>query len=418
MVHKRPTIRRETGLQGTPMTVTFDDILAAKDRIAGQVDRTPVRYSRKLSLLTGAEVWIKYDNLHFTGSFKERGALNRLLQLTPEERRRGVVAASAGNHAQALAYHGGRLGVPVTIVMPEGTPFVKIDGTRQHGATVVIKGLDFTGSTEEAHRLRDEKGYIFISAFDDEGIVAGQGVCGIEFMEDAPDLDVLIIPIGGGGLIAGSAIAAKAMKPDIRIFGVEAAMYPSFTARRRNEPPRCSGQTIAEGIAIKAVGEIPFALVNPLIEEVLVCEEADFEKGVAFLATMERTVAEGAGAGGLAALLAYPDKFRGLKVGIELTGGNIDARMLAVVLNRELVREKRLIVYRILGDDRPGMLSKMSAVIGGLGGNIIDVVHNRLALDVPAKGAEFDIMVETRGEAHADEIRRGLEEAGYELRMG
>ncbi|WP_439477265.1 threonine ammonia-lyase [Brevundimonas sp.] len=400
------------------MTVTFDDILAARDRIAGQVDRTPVRYSRRLSQLTGAEVWVKFDNLHFTGSFKERGALNRLLQLTPDERKRGVVAASAGNHAQALAFHGARLGVPVTIVMPEGTPFVKADGTRAHGATVVIKGLDFTGSTEEAHRLRDEKGFVFVSAFDDEGIIAGQGVCGLEFMEDAPELDVLIIPIGGGGLIAGSAIAAKAMKPDIRIFGVEAAMYPSFTARREGRPPKCGGQTIAEGIAIKAVGEIPFALADPLVEEVLVVEEADFEKGVAFLAMMEKTVAEGAGAGGLAALLAYPDKFRGLKVGIELTGGNIDSRMLAVVLNRELVREKKMIVYRILGDDRPGMLSKMSAVIGGLGGNIIDVVHNRLALDVPAKGAEFDIMVETRGEAHAIEIRHGLEEAGYELRMG
>ena len=400
------------------MTVTFDDILAARDRIAGQVDRTPVRYSRRLSQLTGAEVWVKFDNLHITGSFKERGALNRLLQLSPDERKRGVVAASAGNHAQALAYHGGRLGVPVTIVMPEGTPFVKIDGTRAHGANVVIKGLDFSGSTEEAHRLRDEEGFVFISAFDDEGIVAGQGVCGLEFMEDAPDLDVLIIPIGGGGLIAGSAIAAKTIKPSIRVFGVEAAMYPSFTARQRNQPPVCGGQTIAEGIAIKAVGEIPFALAEPLLEEVLVCDEADFERGVAFLATLEKTVAEGAGAGGLAALLAYPDKFRGLKVGIELTGGNIDARMLAVVLNRELVREKRLVVYRILGDDRPGMLAKMSAVIGGLGGNIIDVVHNRLALDVPAKGAEFDIMVETRGEAHAIEIRQGLEEAGYDLRMG
>lgn len=400
------------------MTVTFDDILAARDRIAGQVDRTPVRHSRRLSQLTGAEVWIKFDNLHFTGSFKERGALNRLLQLTPDERKRGVVAASAGNHAQALAYHGARLGVPVTIVMPEGTPFVKVDGTRAHGANVVIKGLDFSGSTEEAHRLRDENGYVFVSAFDDEGIIAGQGVCGLEFMEDAPDLDVLIIPIGGGGLIAGSAIAAKALKPSIRIFGVEAAMYPSFTARRAGLPPKCSGQTIAEGIAIKAVGEIPFALVDPLIEEVLVAQDADFERAVSYLATMERTVAEGAGAGGLAAMLAYPDKFKGLKVGLELTGGNIDARMLAVVLNRELVREKRLIVYRILGDDRPGMLSKMSAVIGGLGGNIIDVVHNRLALDVPAKGAEFDIMVETRGEAHAEEIRLGLEGAGFALRMG
>lgn len=400
------------------MTVTFDDILAARDRIAGQVDRTPTRYSRRLSQLTGTDVWVKFDNLHFTGSFKERGALNRLLQLTPEERRRGVVAASAGNHAQALAYHGGRLGVPVTIVMPEGTPFVKIDGTRQHGATVVIKGLDFSGSTEEAHRLRDEEGYVFVSAFDDVGIVTGQGVCGLEFLEDAPELEALVIPIGGGGLIAGSAIAAKAMKPDIRIFGVEAAMYPSFSMRQQGLAPKCGGQTIAEGIAIKAVGDIPYALAEPLIEEVLVCQEADFEKGVAFFATLEKTVAEGAGAGGLAALLAYPDKFKGMKVGLVLCGGNIDARMLSVVLNRELVREKRLIVYRILGDDRPGMMAKMSGVIGGAGGNIIDVVHNRLALDVPAKGAEFDIMVETRGEAHAIEIRQALEEAGYALRMG
>ncbi|PZO05569.1 MAG: threonine ammonia-lyase [Alphaproteobacteria bacterium] len=401
----------------TPI-VTYDDILAARDRIAGQVDRTPVRHSRRLSQLAGAEVWVKFDNLHFTGSFKERGALNRLLQLTPDERKRGVVAASAGNHAQALAYHGGRLGIPVTIVMPEGTPFVKADGTRAHGATVVIKGLDFTGSTEEAHRLRDEKGYVFISAFDDEGIVTGQGVCAVEFLEDAPDLDALIIPIGGGGLIAGCAVAAKAIKPDIRIFGVEAAMYPSFSAKRRGETPKCSGQTIAEGIAIKAVGEIPFAIADPLIEDILVCQEADFETAVSYYATLEKTVAEGAGAGGLAALLAYPDRFKGMKVGLVLCGGNIDARMLAVVLNRELVREKRLIVYRILGDDRPGMMSKMSGVIGGLGGNIIDVVHNRLALDVPAKGAEFDIMVETRGEAHAIEIRHGLEEAGYALRMG
>lgn len=400
------------------MTVTFDDILAARDRIAGQVDRTPTRHSRRLSQLTGAEVWVKFDNLHFTGSFKERGALNRLLQLTPEERKRGVVAASAGNHAQALAYHGARLGVPVTIVMPEGTPFTKAHGTRAHGATVVIKGLDFTGSTEEAHRLRNEHGHVFVSAFDDAGIVTGQGVCALEFLEDAPDLDALVIPIGGGGLIAGCSVAAKAMKPDILIFGVEAAMYPSFSARRRGETPNCGGQTIAEGIAIKAVGDIPFAIADPLIEDVLVCQEAHFETAVAYYATLEKTVAEGAGAGGLAALLAYPDKFKGMKVGLVLCGGNIDARMLAVVLNRELVREKKMVVYRILGDDRPGMLSKMSAVIGGLGGNIIDVVHNRLALDVPAKGAEFDIMVETRGADHVEEIRHGLEEAGYALRMG
>jgi len=400
------------------MSVTFADIRAAQIRIAGQVDRTPVRYSRRLSQMTGVDIWIKYDNLHFTGSFKERGALNRLLQLTPDERKRGVVAASAGNHAQALAHHGGRLGVPVTIVMPEGTPFVKVDGTRAHGANVVIHGLDFTGSTDEAHRLRDEKGFVFVSAFDDEGIVAGQGVCGLEFLEDVPELDALIVPIGGGGLIAGTAIAAKGMKPDIKIFGVEAARYPSFTARRRGEPPVCTGQTIAEGIAIKAVGEIPFALADGLVDEVFVCEEAHFEKGVALLASIEKTVAEGAGAGGLAAILANPERFKGMKVGIELTGGNIDARMLGVVLNREMVREKRLIILRILGDDRPGMLSAMAAVIGGLGGNIIEVIHNRLALDVPAKGAEFDIMVETRGEQHAEDIAQALRDKGYELRMG
>lgn len=400
------------------MTVTYADIQAARDRIAGQVDRTPTRYSRRLSQLTGAEVWVKFDNLHFTGSFKERGALNRLAQMSPEERARGVVAASAGNHAQALAYHGGRLGVPVTIVMPHGTPFVKIDGTRQHGATVVIEGEDFSGSTAHARMLSETKGYIFVSAFDDEGIVAGQGVCAIEFLEDAPNLDALIIPIGGGGLIAGCAIAAKAIKPDIRIFGVEAAMYPSFTARRAGQPTKCSGQTIAEGIAIKAVGEIPFALADPLVEDVIVCQEEDFEKGVAFFATLEKTVAEGAGAGGLAALLAQPERFRGMKVGIVLCGGNIDARMLAVVLNRELVRERRLTVYRILSDDRPGILSAMAAVIGDVGGNIIDVVHNRLALDVPAKGAEFDIMVETRDSAHADEIGQALKDKGYALRMG
>lgn len=400
------------------MSVTLDDIRAAQQRIAGQVDCTPVRHSRRLSQLTGAEIWIKFDNLHFTGSFKERGALNRLLQLTPEEKARGVVAASAGNHAQALAYHGGRLGVPVTIVMPEGTPFVKVDGTRAHGANVVIHGLDFSASTEEAQRLCEQEGFVFVSAFDDEGIVAGQGVCGLEFVEQAPDLDALIIPIGGGGLIAGSAIAAKGLKPDIKIFGVEAARYASFTARRAGLPSVCTGQTIAEGIAIKAVGEIPFGLCNHLIDEIFVCEEADFEKGVALLATLEKTVAEGAGAGGLAAILANPERFKGMKVGIELTGGNIDARMLAVVLNREMVREKRLIVYRILGDDRPGMLSAMAAVIGGLGGNIIDVVHNRLALDVPAKGAEFDIMVETRDARHAEDIGQALKDKGYELRMG
>ena len=397
------------------MSVTFADIQAAAQRIDGHVDRTPTRYSRKLSELTGAEVWLKFENLHYTSSFKERGACNRLSQMSPEERRRGVVAASAGNHASALAYHGSRLGIPVTIVMPEGTPFVKIEKTERYGGTVVIRGADFTEATNHARELQARHDFIFVSAFDDEGIVTGQGTCGLEFLQDAPDLDALVIPIGGGGLIAGSAIAAKALKPDIRIFGVEAAMYPSFTARRAGEPPRCSGQTIAEGIAIKAVGEIPFALGNPLIEDVLVVDEADFEQAVAFYATIEKTVVEGAGAGGLAALLRYPERFRGLKVGLVVCGGNIDPRILAMVLNRELVREHRLVTFRIVGDDRPGMMAGMTAVIGKLGGNIIDIHHNRLALDVPVKGAEYDIQVETRDDDHADEIGKALEKKGYVL---
>ena len=398
------------------MSVTFADIQAAAERIRGHVDRTPTRYSRKLSELTGAEVWLKFENLHYTSSFKERGACNRLSQMTPAERKRGVVAASAGNHASALAYHGTRLGIPVTIVMPEGTPFVKIEKTERYGGKVVIKGLDFTEATNHARKLQTEHDYIFVSAFDDEGIVTGQGTCGLEFLTDAPDLEALIIPIGGGGLIAGSAIAAKALKPDIRIFGVEAAMYPSFTARRAGEPPRCGGQTIAEGIAIKAVGEIPFALADPLIEDVLVVDEPDFEQAVAFYATIEKTVVEGAGAGGLAALLRYPERFKGMKVGLVVCGGNIDARILAMILNREMVREHRLVTFRIVGDDRPGMMAGMTAVIGKCGGNIIDIHHNRLALDVPVKGAEYDIQVETRDDDHADEIGRALEKKGYAVK--
>jgi threonine dehydratase len=400
----------------TTPTLTLEDIRAAAARIEGFVDRTPCRRSRQLSDLTGAEVWVKFENLHYTASFKERGARNRLSQLTPDEKKRGVVAASAGNHASALSYHGGLLGVPVTIVMPQGTPFVKIDKTRRFGAEVVIEGLDFTEATNHAFRLRDEKGFIFVSAFDDLGIVTGQGTCGLEMLEQAPELDAILVPIGGGGLIAGVATAAKALKPSIEVIGVEAAMYPSFLARRRGEPPKCGGATLAEGIAIKAVGDIPFAIADPLVDDVLVVEESDFEEAVAYLCTVEKTVAEGAGAAGLAALLRYPDRFKGKKVGLLLAGGNIDPRMLASVLYREMVREGRMVTFRILGDDRPGVLAAMSAAIASCGGNILDVVHNRLALEVPAKGAEYDIMVETRDKAHAAEIGRALTEKGYVLK--
>ena len=401
----------------TTPTLSLADIQAAAARIDGHVLRTPFLHSRPLSTLTGCEIWVKYENLHFTASFKERGACNRLSQMDAEQRQRGVVAASAGNHASALAYHGQRLGIPVTIVMPEGTPFVKVEKTQSFGATVVIEGAGFEDSTVHAHMLRDTKGYTFISAFDDIGIVTGQGTCGLEMLTDQPDLDAIVVPIGGGGLIAGCATAAKALSPDINVYGVEAAMYPSFVARRQGDHTcKTSGATLAEGIAIKAVGDIPFAIADPLVDEVLVVDEEDFEKGVAFFATVGKTVAEGAGAGGLAAVMRFPERFKGRKVGLILAGGNIDPRMLSNVLQRELVREHRIVTYRIIADDRPGVLASLTGVIAAEGGNIVDVEHNRLALDVSAKGAEYDIMIETRDDDHADQVAQALRDKGYAVR--
>ncbi|MHB8528568.1 MAG: threonine ammonia-lyase [Caulobacteraceae bacterium] len=396
------------------MTLTLDDVQAAAARIAGHVERTPCRHSKTLSEITGAEVWVKFENLQFTASYKERGALNKLSQLSPDERARGVIAASAGNHAQGLAFHGERLGVPVTIVMPRGTPHVKVQQTRDFGATVVIEGESFDQAHEHALELGAERSLVFVHPFDDFDVMAGQGTIALEMLEDAPDLEILPIPIGGGGLIAGVATAAKALKPDIRILGFEAAMYPSFTGRMRGlAAPQGGGQTIAEGIAVKEVGRRNYDVARPLIDEVLLLEEPFFERAVALYCNVEKTVTEGAGAASLAALLAYPERFRGRKCGLIITGGNIDPRLLASVLTRELVRAQRLVSLRIVGDDRPGLLATVSSVVGGLGGNIIEVAHNRLALDVPAKGAEFDLMVETRDAQHTQEIMDALRERGY-----
>ncbi|MEO8811312.1 MAG: threonine ammonia-lyase [Caulobacteraceae bacterium] len=395
------------------MTLTLDDIRSAAGRIAGHVERTPCRFSRTLSQITGAEVWVKFENLQFTASYKERGALNRLSRLNGDERRRGVIAASAGNHAQGLAYHGERLGVPVTIVMPKGTPHVKVQQTRDFGATVVIHGEGYDAAYERALALQEERGLVFVPAFDDFDVMAGQGTVALEMLEEAPDLEILPVPIGGGGLIAGVATAAKSLSPDIEIVGVEAAMYPSFTARMRGLNAPSGGQTIAEGIAVKAVGELTYGVARPLISDVLLLEEPFFERAVALYCNVEKTVTEGAGAAALAALLAYPERFRGRKCGLIITGGNIDPRLLASVLTRELVRAQRLVSLRIVGDDRPGLLATVSATIGERGGNILEVAHNRLALDVPAKGAEFDIMIETRDAQHTQEIMDALRERGY-----
>jgi threonine dehydratase len=395
------------------MTLDITTIRAAAARLAGQIERTPCRYSKTLSKITGAEVWVKFENLQFTAAYKERGALNKLMLLSEAEKAQGVIAASAGNHAQGLAYHGARLGVPVTIVMPKTTPFVKVQHTRDFGATVVIEGESYDDASAHARKLQAEQGLIFVHPFDDYDIMAGQGTIALEMLEDAPDLEVMPVPIGGGGLISGVATAAKAVKPDIRIIGCEPAMYPSFTAKMRGVAAHCGGQTIAEGVAVKQVGDLTYGVARPLIDDVLLLEEPHIEQAVALYCNVEKTIAEGAGAASLAALLAYPERFRGKKCGLILCGGNIDTRLLASVLTRELVRAQRLVSLRIVGDDRPGLLSTVASVIGAMGANIIEVNHNRLALDVPAKGAEFDITIETRDAQHTQDVMNALRENGY-----
>jgi threonine dehydratase len=409
--------RRSMPADQTPKpAVAYADILAAARRLEGRVEHTPTHHSRTLSQATGADVWVKYENQQLTGAFKERGALNRLLQLSDQERRRGVICASAGNHAQALAHHAQALGIPATIVMPRATPYVKVEQTRARGAIIALEGDTFDDAYAHAMKLRDTHNLVFIHPFDDAAVIAGQGTAALEMLADAPDLEVLLVPIGGGGLIAGMAIAAKTIKPDIRIVGVEAAMYPSFDARARGETVRAGGQTIAEGIAVKQVGDLPFALARPLIDEIILVDEAGFERAIALYVTAEKTVAEGAGAATLAALLVAPEKFRGAKAGLVLSGGNIDTRLLASVLERSLVREGRIAVLRFVGDDRPGILAAVAGIIGDKGANILQVEHHRMTLDAPAKGVEFDVQIETRDATQTAEIIAALSAAGYSAR--
>ncbi len=394
-------------------SVSMGEIRAAAERLKGRVERTPCRLSRTLSRITGADVWVKFENLQFTAAYKERGALNKLLLMSEGERRRGVIAASAGNHAQALAFHAANLGVPAVIVMPRNTPTVKVEHTRDFGAEVILTGETYDEAAAYADELCRDRQLVFVHPFNDPDVIAGQGTVALEMLEDAPDLDTLVVPIGGGGLMAGMATAARALNPNIALYGVEPAMYPSFSARMQGLPATTGGQTIAEGIAVKAVGDLSYAVLRPLIDEVLLVEEPQLEQAVALYANVEKTVVEGAGAAALAALLTYPEKFRGKTVGVVISGGNIDSRLLASVLTRELVREQRIVSLRIVGDDRPGLLAKVSNIIGAAGANIIEVAHNRLALDVPAKGAEFDVMIETRDAAHTQDVIEALRAAGY-----
>lgn len=396
-----------------PLPVTLADIQAAAKVLEGQIERTELTHSKTLSAITGAQVWVKLENRQFTAAFKERGALNKLVKLSDKEKKAGVIAASAGNHAQGVAYHARRLGIPATIVMAETTPFNKVEHTRDHGARVVLEGMIFDEAKEYALKLGEKEGLTFIHPFDDADIIAGQGTIALEMLADNPDLDTLVVPIGGGGLISGIAVAAKALKPDIKIIGVEAAMYPCMHAALRGKSPKMGGATIAEGIAVKEVGQLTRLIAQELVDDIVLVEEEHLERAITLFVEVEKTIAEGAGAAGLAALLAHPSRFYGRKVGLVLCGGNIDTRLLASVLTRALVRENRLARIRIVGDDRPGLLALVSKIIGDQGANIMEVAHNRIALDVPAKGAEFDILMETRDSQHTQEVIDALAQAGY-----
>jgi threonine dehydratase len=403
-----------------PLPVTLADIRAAALNIAGEVLRTPAIPAPALSALTGAEVVLKLETLHPTGSFKERGALNKLKSLSPEERAAGVIAMSAGNHAQGVAYHAKRLGIPATIVMPEGTPFTKVERTEAHGATVVLRGEGLGEARRAADIIAAERGLVFVHPYDDAAIIAGQGTVALELLADFPELDTIVVPIGGGGLISGIAIAAKALAPTVEIVGVEAALYPSMLRALHGTPPGAppaGGQTIAEGIAVKEPGKLTRAVVAALVADILLVEESALERAIDMLLDVEKLVVEGAGAASLAALLAFPERFRGKEVALVLCGGNIDARVLSSILMRGLVRGGRLVRLRAEISDSPGVLALITRIIGERGGNIVEIYHQRLFYDVPVKRAEIDAVIETRNAKHVGEIIAALNEGGFPTRL-
>jgi len=403
-------------LQTSPMQPpTIDDIRAAATRVAGAVVRTPMLISRTLSEIVGAEVWLKFENLQFTAAYKERGALNKLLQLTDEERARGVIAASAGNHAQAVAYHAKRLGIPAVIVMPSSTPSVKVIQTKGHGAQVVLHGDMFDDAYAKARELELEKGYVFVHPFDDAKVIAGAGTVGLELLEDAPDLDAIVVPIGGGGLMSGIAIAARAIKPNTELIGVEAELYPSMKCAIEGCHLPLGGDTLAEGIAVKQPGELTSRILRELADEVMLVSERDLERAVAMLVGIEKTVVEGAGAAGLAAILANPQRFQGKKVATVLCGGNIDTHLLANVLVRDLVRQGRIARLHVAAHDQPGALAAITAKVFEAGVNVIEINHSRIFTRLPAKDTMIEVECEARDPASIDDVVARLEAAGFRV---
>jgi threonine dehydratase len=395
--------------------VTLDDIRAAAQRIAGALEATPCLHSRTLSKLTGAEVFLKFENLQFTASFKERGALNKLLSLDAAERKRGVIAMSAGNHAQAVAYHAARLGIPATIVMPRGSPNTKIRNTQVHGAKVVLEGDNLFEAGKHARTLAARDNLVFVHPYEDPLVIAGQGTVALEMLEAVPELEVLVVPVGGGGLISGMATAAKALKKEIKVYGAETANYPSMYQHLNNLPVVCGGDTIAEGIAVKDVGRIALEIIKRLVEEVLVVKEETIERAVVALIEIEKTVAEGAGGAALGALLEHPAHFAGKRVGLPISGGNIDSRVLASVLMRGLVRDSRLVRLRVTMPDISGSLAKVAALIAEGGGNVVEVQHQRVFGTASVKSTEIEFLIETRDREHTDALVALLEKSGVRV---
>ena len=396
------------------MAVSIDDVRRAATTIAGHVVRTPAITAPRLAEATGArEVILKLENLQYTGSFKDRGAYNKLASLDAAARKSGVIAMSAGNHAQGVAYHAGRLGIPATIVMPDGTPFNKVERTRGLGAKVLLQGDSIDSAAVFARELAAQQGLTFVHPYDDPLIIAGQGTIGLELLADYPGVDIIVVPIGGGGVMSGVAIAAKALDPRIELIGVEAALYPSMHHAVRNLAPANGGLTIAEGIAVKSPGALTREIIARLVSDLLLVSEDALEQAVQMMAERQKIIAEGAGAAGLAALIAHGKRFAGKRVAIVVCGGNIDARILAQLLMRGLVRDGRVVTLRIEISDSPGVLGRLAGAVGQAGGNIIEIDHQRMFDDLPVKQAYVDAVIETRNPEHYKDIIAALESDGF-----
>ncbi|MEO0464218.1 MAG: threonine ammonia-lyase [Pseudomonadota bacterium] len=401
----------------TPADLTIEAVRAAAARIEGAVVKTPMMHSITLSEITGAEIWLKFENLQFTAAYKERGALNALLHLTDEQKQRGVIAASAGNHSQGLSYHGTRLGVPVTIVMPRTTPTVKVMQTESVGGNVVLEGETFDDASAHARELEIERGLTFVHPFDDPHIAAGQGTVALEMLEVKPDLDCIVCPIGGGGLISGMSTVANAINPAIEVVGVQAALFPSMHARIKGGDAACGGDTLAEGIAVKRPGAFTAKVIAERVDDILLVGEPALEKAVALLLQIEKTVVEGAGAAGLAAVLSNTERFKGKTIGLPLCGGNIDTRLLANVLLRDLARQGRLARLRVTLQDRPGALFKVMRLFDQHNVNIIEIYHQRIFTTLPAKGLITDIECEARDAAQVERLVVALRAANYAVQV-